>query len=57
MSFRGTPNYERLTALATGIAKSVRDSGGEPLVLIIDGDIGGPGLAAGPIDQRATSND
>jgi ethanolamine utilization protein EutA len=40
VSFRGTPNYERLTALATGIAKSVRDSGGEPLVLIIDGDIG-----------------
>jgi ethanolamine utilization protein EutA len=40
VSFRGTPNYERLTALATGIAKSVRDSGGAPLVLIIDGDIG-----------------
>jgi ethanolamine utilization protein EutA len=40
LSFRGTPNYERLLALATGVAKSVRDSGTEPLVLIIDGDIG-----------------
>ena len=40
LSFRGTPNYERLLALATGVAKSVRDSGAEPLVLIIDGDIG-----------------
>jgi ethanolamine utilization protein EutA len=40
LSFHGTPNYERLMALATGVAKSVRDSGTEPLVLIIDGDIG-----------------
>lgn len=40
LSFRGTPNYERLLALATGVAKSVRDSGSEPLVLIIDGDVG-----------------
>ncbi|MGA2395317.1 MAG: ethanolamine ammonia-lyase reactivating factor EutA [Candidatus Lustribacter sp.] len=40
LSFRGTPNYERLLALATGVAKSVRDSGREPLVLIIDGDVG-----------------
>ena len=40
LSFRGTPNYERLLALATGVAKSVRGSGSEPLVLIIDGDIG-----------------
>jgi ethanolamine utilization protein EutA len=40
LSFRGTPNYERLLALATGVAKSVRGTGNEPLVLIIDGDIG-----------------
>jgi ethanolamine utilization protein EutA len=40
LSFRGTPNYERLLALATGVAISVRDTGTEPLVLIIDGDIG-----------------
>ena len=40
LSFHGTPNYERLLALATGVAKSVRDSGTEPLVLIIDGDVG-----------------
>jgi ethanolamine utilization protein EutA len=40
LAFRGTPNYERLLALATGVAKSVRDTGTEPLVLIIDGDIG-----------------
>lgn len=40
LSFRGTPNYERLLALATGVAKSVRGTGGEALVLIIDGDVG-----------------
>jgi len=40
LSFKGTPNYERLLALATGVAKSIREPSDQPLVLIIDGDVG-----------------
>ena len=40
LQFRGTPNYERLFGLASGVAASVRDSGHAPLVLIVDGDVG-----------------
>ena len=40
LQFRGAPSFERLHALATGVALSVRDSGAAPLVLILDGDMG-----------------
>lgn len=40
LSFRGTPNYERLLAVASGVAKSIREPSNAALVLIIDGDVG-----------------
>ena len=40
IGFSGSPEYHRLRALAEGIHQACADKAGEPLVLIIDNDVG-----------------